>query len=488
MSSLTSRIVADSGQVDCLVIGSAPRGSEILRDRRVCEAATIHMSCYGTPAPSQRSANVALARDPTRCQAAVEPSPQLRNNGIMRRAGTATAYLLRGSVTAVAAAGAVLAVVASVLLCLVLVGVALLPEVARGVGSLAAAEQLRSGRLLGSTVPQRYAKLSGSSLTQLRTLLRNPTTWRDLLWLVIHATGGLLLGMLWLVLCLCLLAAPFVMAVWWTQPTDTPVTFFVAIDSWQRALTVPPLIAAGSLALLVGAGPVVATAQAKLYRSLLAPSTRDRLAARVEQLSVTRAAALDAHAAELRRIERDLHDGMQARLVNVAIQLGVAQRQRERDPDSADQLIERAHAGVQGTLAALRDVVRTIYPPILADRGLTEAVRTLAAECPVPVRISIGTLTRPPAAVESAAYFLVAEALTNIVKHSDATEATLTLDQRGDWIMVEVTDNGRGGADPRGGTGLTGMAHRAAALDGRVTLDSPPGGPTTLHVGLPCVS
>jgi signal transduction histidine kinase len=248
------------------------------------------------------------------------------------------------------------------------------------------------------------------------------------------------------------------------------------------------LVAGGSLALLVGAGPVVATAQAQLYRSLLAPSTRDRLAARVEQLSVTRAAALDAHAAELRRIERDLHDGMQARLVTVAIQLGVAQRQREPDPDSADQLVERAHAGVQETLAALREVVRTIYPPILADRGLTEAVRTLAAECPVPVRISIGPLRRAPAAVESAAYFLVAEALTNIVKHSGATEATLTLDQRGDWIMVEVTDNGRGGADPRGGTGLTGMAHRAAALDGKVTLDSPPGGPTTLHVGLPCVS
>jgi signal transduction histidine kinase len=420
--------------------------------------------------------------------ASVELRPQLSNNGAMRRAGTATAYLLRGGVTAVAAAGAVLAVIAAGLLCLTLVGVPLLPQVARGVRSLAAAERRRSGRLLGRIVPQRYAELSGSSFAQLRTLLRDPATWRDLLWLAMHAIGGILLGVCWLALCLCTVAAPFVMLLWWTQPADTPVTFFVAIDSWPLALTVPPLVAAGSLALLVGAGPVVATAQARLYRSLLAPSARDRLTARLEQLSVTRAAALDSHAAELRRIERDLHDGMQARLVTVAIQLGIAQRQRDSDPGGADQLVERAHKGVEETLAALRDVVRTIYPPILADRGLAEAVRTLAGECPVPVRTSIGTLKRLPAAVESAAYFLVAEALTNIVKHSDATEATLTLDQRGDRIMVEVTDNGRGGADPRGGTGLTGMAHRAAALDGKMTLESPPGGPTTLHVGLPCAS
>lgn len=406
----------------------------------------------------------------------------------MRRAEKATAYLSLGGVTAVAAAGAVLAVVAAGLLCLTLIGIPLLPKAARAVRSLATAERRRSGRLLGSTLPQPYPELSGSSTTQLRTLLHDPATWRDLLWLATHATAGMLLGISWLALCLCVVAAPLVMLIWWTQPPDTPVTFFVAIDSWPRALTIPPLIAAGASTLLIGAGPPIATAQATLYRSLLAPSTRDRLAARVQQLSLTRAAALNSHAAELRRIERDLHDGMQARLVTVAIQLGIAQRQRHHDPDNADQLIERAHTGVEETLAALRDVVRTIYPPILADRGLTEAVRTLAAQCPIPVRTSIGTLKRPPAAVESAAYFLVAEALTNIVKHSHATQATLTLDRHGDWITVQVTDNGQGGADPRSGTGLTGMAHRAAALDGKMTLDSPPGGPTTLHVGLPCAS
>ncbi|GAA0899285.1 hypothetical protein GCM10009558_110770 [Virgisporangium aurantiacum] len=212
------------------------------------------------------------------------------------------------------------------------------------------------------------------------------------------------------------------------------------------------------------------------------------MAARVDLLSTTRAAALDSHAAELRRIERDLHDGMQARLVAVAIQLGLAQRQRDTDPDTANELVERAHAGVEHALTALREVVRSIYPPILADRGLAEAVRALADESPVPVRTSIGALVRPPAAVESAAYFVAAEALTNVVKHSGATEVTLTLDQGGDRLVLEVTDNGRGGADPAAGTGLGGMADRPAALDGRMTLRSPSGGPTTLRVELPCAS
>jgi signal transduction histidine kinase len=416
--------------------------------------------------------------------AAAEP---VGDNEIMRRAGQATAYLLGGGATAVAAAGAALALVVAGLLSLVLVGVPLLPVVVRGIRSLAAVERRRAGRLLGGVVPQRYAQPSGSSFAQLRTLARDPATWRDLVWLVLHAVAGTALAICSLALWLSLIAAPLVMLVWWV-PDGAPVDFFVSIDSWTRALTVPPLAAAGSVALLVWAWPVVAAALARSYRALLAPSAHDRLAARVEQLSATRAAALDAHAAELRRIERDLHDGMQARLVAVAIQLGLAQRQRDTDPDTANALVERAHAGVEQTLTALREVVRSIYPPILADRGLAEAVRTLAAESPVPVRTSIGALVRPPAAVESAAYFVAAEALTNVAKHSGATEATLTLDQGGDRLVVEVTDNGRGGADPSGGTGLAGVADRAAALDGRITLHSPSGGPTTLRVELPCAS
>lgn len=399
----------------------------------------------------------------------------------------ATGYLLRGGVTASVAAGAALALIVSAALCPVLVGVPLLAATLRGVRSLATGERRRTGRLLGDVIDQRYAQASGTSSAQLLTLMRDPATWRDLAWLMLHAVVGLPLALCWLFVALCAVVAPVATLLWWV-PDDAPLDFFVTIDSWGRALTVPLPAAVGSTALLVWAGPVVAGAQARAYRALLAPTAHDLLAARVEQLSATRAAALDAHAAELRRIERDLHDGMQARLVTVAIQLGLAQRQRDTDPDTANQLVEKAHAGVEHTLTALRDVVRTIYPPILADRGLAEAVWTLAAESPVPVRTRIGALIRPPAAVESAAYFIAAEALTNVVKHSGATEITLSLDQRGDRLVVEVTDNGRGGADPSAGTGLTGMADRAAALDGRTTLHSPAGGPTTLRVELPCAS
>jgi signal transduction histidine kinase len=153
------------------------------------------------------------------------------------------------------------------------------------------------------------------------------------------------------------------------------IDFFVTIDSWTRALAVPLPVAAVATALLLRAGPMVAAARARAYRAPLVPSARERLTARVERLSVTRAAALDAHAAELRRIERDQHDGMQARLVAVAIQLGLAQKQRGTNPDTADRLVERAHAGVEQTLTALRDVVRGIYPrcPRL-PRGTAQAL------------------------------------------------------------------------------------------------------------------
>jgi signal transduction histidine kinase len=445
-----------------------------------------HDSCAGTPG---------LPRDLLPEQTAATDHEYIHRGHVsvgdnvgMRRAGRAMAYILGGGVTAVAGYAVLVGLVVAAASSLVLVGVPFLPDVVRVVRSLASAERHRSARLLGGTIPAPYAELSGSSFAQVRTLLRDPLTYRDGAWLAVHAVLGTGLALCWLMLCLAAVAGPVTMLIWWTLPADAPVSYVVPIDGWSRALTVPPLVTAGALVLLRWGGPVIAAAQARLYRALLAPSARNRLAARVELLSATRAGALDAHAAELRRIERDLHDGMQARLVSVAIQLGLAQRQRLTDPHTADRLIERAHAGVEQTLAGLREVVRSIYPPILADRGLADAVLTLAAECSVPVRTSIGSIARPPAAVETAAYFVVAEALTNIVKHSDATEATLSLDQAGDRIVVEVTDNGRGGADPGGGTGLTGVGHRAAALDGRMTLDSPPGGPTTLRVELPCGS
>jgi len=407
--------------------------------------------------------------------------------GLVGRAERSTGYLLRGGATAVAAAGVLLALLVSAVLCLVVIGVPLLAGTLRAARSLAAAERRRAGRLLGEAVPQPPTEPPATSWAQLRMVGRDRAIWRDLGWLALHAVTGLPLAVCWLAVLLCAATAPVVTLAWWI-PDGPPIDFFAPIDSWARALTVPLPIAAVSAALLAWVGPFVARAQATACRALLGPSARDRLAARVEQLSATRAAALDAHAAELRRIERDLHDGMQARLVAVAIQVGLAQRQRRTDSDTADVLLERAHAGIEETLTTLRDVVRGIYPPILADRGLAEAVRTLAAECPVAVRASIGAVIRPPAAVESAAYFISAELLTNVVRHSGATAATLTLEQAADRLVLEVTDNGRGGADPSAGTGLTGVAGRAAALDGTFTVHSPAGGPTTVRTELPCGS
>jgi signal transduction histidine kinase len=216
------------------------------------------------------------------------------------------------------------------------------------------------------------------------------------------------------------------------------------------------------------------------------------LARRVAEVTAARADALEAHAAELRRIERDLHDGAQARLVSVAIQLGVAQRRRQADPEGAERLVDNARGGIEQALADLRGVVRTVYPPILADRGLAGALDALAAACPVPLSVRVEPLGRLPAAVEGAAYFIVAEALTNTARHSGATHAELRVSRHDDQLSLQVSDNGAGGADAHGdsgttgGTGLAGIRRRAAALDGWSEVVSPAGGPTVVRAELPC--
>jgi signal transduction histidine kinase len=203
-------------------------------------------------------------------------------------------------------------------------------------------------------------------------------------------------------------------------------------------------------------------------------------------LTATRAAALDAHATELRRIERSLHDGAQNRLVSVAVLLGAARRMVARDPAGADELLERAQSAAETALAELRTVARGILPPVLADRGLAGALSGLAADCAVPCRIDVDVPERCAASVEATAYFVVAEALTNIAKHSGAEHAVVTARGSGGRLVLSVEDDGRGGADADGGSGLTGIRRRIAAHDGDLTLTSPPGGPTVLTVDLPC--
>jgi signal transduction histidine kinase len=202
----------------------------------------------------------------------------------------------------------------------------------------------------------------------------------------------------------------------------------------------------------------------------------------------TRAGAVDAQAAELHRIERDLHDGAQARLVALALDLGLAREKLETDPDSARVLVESAHEEAKTAIKELRELVRGIHPSILSDRGLDAALTALAARCPVPVALSVRLHGRLPAAVEAAAYFVVNEALANVAKHSGATRCEVDVERANGSIAIEVSDDGRGGASSSLGTGIAGLERRLRSLDGRLVLKSPVGGPTTLRADIPCAS
>jgi signal transduction histidine kinase len=224
----------------------------------------------------------------------------------------------------------------------------------------------------------------------------------------------------------------------------------------------------------------------RIDTALLSTSEKSRLAQRVQQLTESRAQTVDTQAAELRRIERDLHDGAQARLVAIGLSLGLAEEQLERDPDLAKSLLLEARDTASDALAELRDLVRGIHPPVLADRGFVEAVRALASALPVPVEVTTNLTGRLPAPVESAGYFAVAEVLTNVVKHAAAKHVAIHLSRTGDLLELRVEDDGVGGADVAAGTGLRGVARRLSAFDGVLTVESPAGGPTKVVMVLPC--
>ncbi|MGH9278891.1 MAG: sensor histidine kinase [Acidimicrobiales bacterium] len=185
---------------------------------------------------------------------------------------------------------------------------------------------------------------------------------------------------------------------------------------------------------------------------------------------------------------RDLHDGAQQRLVSLAMDLGQAREKLPTDPDTAAALVAEAHEEAKRALTELRELVRGIHPAILEDRGLDAALSAVVARCPVPVTLDITLSSRPPAPVESAAYFVVAEALTNVARHSRATRATVAIAGTAERLVVEITDDGAGGADPARGTGLAGLAERVEAVGGWLRVISPTGGPTTLVAEIPCAS
>jgi signal transduction histidine kinase len=229
----------------------------------------------------------------------------------------------------------------------------------------------------------------------------------------------------------------------------------------------------------------VATLDALIARPLLGPSRAEELENRVERLAQTRAGVVDAADAERRRLERDLHDGTQQRLVSLAMNLGMA-RVQATTTDDARLAIAEAHEEAKAALSELRDLIRGLHPAVLEDRGLDAALSGVAARMPIPVRLTVDLPRRPAAVIEAVAYFVVSEGLANIAKHAQASQAEVIVQRAGDRLHVIVSDDGVGGADPARGTGLAGLARRAASVDGALEVTSPTGGPTLLTVDLPC--
>ncbi|MFD5357985.1 sensor domain-containing protein [Streptomyces tendae] len=401
----------------------------------------------------------------------------------LRAAGAATGQLVGGLGTAFLALGVLLLVALAAVTAPAGAGLLLAPAALRALHALARRERERLSRRGPEIVPP------DPPPTRLRAALGDATTRRELNWLVRHATLGLLLGLLGFLLPLCAVRDT-TFPLWWRLSPGEATTTSIGVGTahgWPDALAAT-LLGVGWTAIVLGLGPGMARLQAAPARRLLAAGPDTDLSLRVAELTATRAAALEAHATELRRIERSLHDGAQNRLVSVTVLLGAARRMAARDPSGADELLERAQSAAEQALAELRSVARGILPPVLADRGLAGALSGLAADCGVPCRVEADVPERCAASVEATAYFVVAEALTNIAKHSGATRASVTVRARGGRLRLLVEDDGRGGADEDGGSGLTGIRRRVAALDGTLRLSSPPGGPTTLDVDLPCGS
>ncbi|MER7494944.1 sensor domain-containing protein [Streptomyces pharetrae] len=219
-----------------------------------------------------------------------------------------------------------------------------------------------------------------------------------------------------------------------------------------------------------------------LVHGLLGPS---RLASRVVELESDRGVVVDTAAADLRRIERDLHDGAQARLVALAMDLGLAKEKLARDPQAAARMVDEAHGEVKTALQELRDLARGIHPAVLTDRGLDAALSAVASRCAVPVRVEVDLASRPAPAIEGIAYFTVSELLQNVSKHSGARSASVDVWRSENRLMLQVVDDGVGGADARAGSGLAGLAERLDAVDGILVVDSPAGGPTRITAELP---
>ncbi|MFC0433340.1 sensor histidine kinase [Kutzneria buriramensis] len=377
----------------------------------------------------------------------------------VRQAGRATAHLARAAALALGTYLFITMLLIAVAGAMVVIGIGTVPETVLLVRKIAGAKRRHVREWTGREIPEAYLAIPGPLRESLRAAVRDPCTYADLRWMLAYYGYGVL--------------AVLAMPLW---PLGLLVDGVWCGLLRRRAMLLPLIVRLADL-------------DAAWSTALLKPPPRARLAERVRELADTRAGAVAAHGAELRRIERDLHDGVQARLVSMSMRIGLAKRAYEKDPVAGRKLLDDAQAQAEEALTELRHVVRGIHPPILTDRGLVGAVRALAAGSGLTVVVAGDDAgPRAPAAVEAAAYFVVAEALTNAAKHSGADRAEVRIARTDIGLRVLVRDEGRGGAEDLGtsGSGLLGIRRRIAALDGTMALSSPAGGPTMIDVELPC--
>lgn len=340
-------------------------------------------------------------------------------------------------------------------------------------------------------VPYRL-QIPGGLIARTRWVLGDSATWRDLLWILVNCTAGFVLQLLPTVFLLgtvFYLIYPYLLAVTPAGVFTNPFGVFVLSHPSQGFLMWP--VAGLLFAMWWAWSPGLALGWAKIAGSLLGPTRAAVLTGRVESLAASRADTVDSAAAEIRRIERDLHDGAQVKLVSLGMTLGLAEELMDTDPAKARQLLAEAAGTTSSTLTDLRNLVRGIHPPVLADRGLLGAAGALALESPLQVVLQTEGFgddeeVRLPAPVEACAYFVVSEALANVAKHARAERVVIDIELADDHLYVRVTDDGVGGADPGAGSGLTGLERRVGAFDGTLAVTSPAGGPTMLTMEMPC--
>ncbi|MFF7731269.1 sensor histidine kinase [Streptomyces sp. NPDC008001] len=375
------------------------------------------------------------------------------------------------------------------------VGVPVLAAGLVGVRALGAVERARARALLRVEIsepePVRARNGKRGLMPWVGALLKSSVSWRHMLYALLHlpwAIAAFTVSLTtWSVGWLLFLypAYSWMYPEWWGQPGmqigDSEHGAGLYVDNpFEIGVT----CAAGLLLVLAAPWLIrgLAHVDRLLVSGLLGPS---RLAERVWELEEDRGVVVDTAAADLRRIERDLHDGAQARLVALAMDLGLAKEKLEEDPEAAARMVDEAHGEVKLALQELRDLARGIHPAILTDRGLGPALSALAARCTVPVQAEVDLPARPAPAIEGIAYFTVSELLQNISKHSGARSARVDVWRSADRLLLQVWDDGRGGASTAGGSGLAGLAERLGSVDGLLVVRSPEGGPTTVTAELP---